>query len=338
MAGDDGGSRRGLQLAGTGGRAKPTSRERRSRRWSRPVAAAPKSRPRPWPSSTPRSSRRRLRREPRDRSRIERRLDRLGGPGHLGLGRRSRNLAHRRCGLASEEPLDYMESMQQPDGHIRWRASSDLNGIWMTAYALPAFTGQVMPYPLVPPSGSTGDAAAELPGGRRGAGSVGGERRGRRWERMHPAASGRTEGERRSHRRPAPGPAGAPSGGVGAGGGGEGAPDFSRPQPGSKGKTPGGARDRPPRAGPRSDRPLAQPPRLEPAPGDRGPRPPNRGATRSRPGSRGGEGARHRRPARRAGRGGNGRPRDGRRARSDGRAPGGPPCPRPERPRGQRAS
>ncbi|HKZ13869.1 MAG TPA: hypothetical protein VJL81_08505, partial [Solirubrobacterales bacterium] len=33
-------------------------------------------------------------------------------------------------GLPTEEPLDYMESMQQPDGHIRWRASSDLNGIW----------------------------------------------------------------------------------------------------------------------------------------------------------------------------------------------------------------
>ena len=30
--------------------------------------------------------------------------------------------------------------------------------------------------------------------------------------------------------------------GVGAGGGGDGAPDFSRPQPESKGKTPGGAR------------------------------------------------------------------------------------------------
>jgi squalene-hopene/tetraprenyl-beta-curcumene cyclase/sporulenol synthase len=41
-------------------------------------------------------------------------------------------------GLASEEPLDYMESMQQPDGHIRWRGSSDLNGIWMTCPPSPA--------------------------------------------------------------------------------------------------------------------------------------------------------------------------------------------------------
>ena len=35
-------------------------------------------------------------------------------------------------GEATEEPLDYMESLQQPDGHIRWKRSSDLNGIWMT--------------------------------------------------------------------------------------------------------------------------------------------------------------------------------------------------------------
>lgn len=40
-------------------------------------------------------------------------------------------------GLATEEPLDYMESMQQPDGHIRWSQSDDLNGIWMTAYVAP---------------------------------------------------------------------------------------------------------------------------------------------------------------------------------------------------------
>jgi hypothetical protein len=113
------------------------------------------------------------------------------------------------------EPLDYLESMQQEDGHLRWRASSDLNGIWMTAYALPAFTGQVLPYPLVPRSEPSAArlascqvaATAEAPGG----GSTGGE-------------------------------ATAPVEGVGAGGGGEGAPDFSRPQPDSKGKTAGGAR------------------------------------------------------------------------------------------------
>jgi Squalene-hopene cyclase C-terminal domain/Prenyltransferase and squalene oxidase repeat len=50
-------------------------------------------------------------------------------------------------GLASEEPLDYMESMQQPDGHIRFSQSSDVNGIWMTAYVVPAFAGQALPIP-----------------------------------------------------------------------------------------------------------------------------------------------------------------------------------------------
>jgi Prenyltransferase and squalene oxidase repeat len=50
-------------------------------------------------------------------------------------------------GLLTEEPLDYMESMQQPDGQIRWSRSSDLNGIWMTAYVTPAFAGQALPIP-----------------------------------------------------------------------------------------------------------------------------------------------------------------------------------------------
>ncbi len=67
-------------------------------------------------------------------------------------------------GLASEEPLDYMESMQQPDGHIRWSRSADLNGIWMTAYVVPAFAGHALPIPAatyseasVPPCNPDGD-------------------------------------------------------------------------------------------------------------------------------------------------------------------------------------
>jgi prenyltransferase beta subunit len=55
-----------------------------------------------------------------------------------------------------KEPLDYMESMQQPDGHIRWKAAEDVNGIWMTAYVLPAFSGQVIP----PPPAARGSALA----------------------------------------------------------------------------------------------------------------------------------------------------------------------------------
>jgi hypothetical protein len=121
-------------------------------------------------------------------------------------------------GLATEEPLDYMEAMQQPDGHIRWRASSDLNGIWMTAYVLPAFTGQVMPYSLVPRATPAGERLASC-------------------EEAKAAPEAPTENELGGGKSTS-------EDGVGAGGGGEGAPDFSGPQPESKGKTPRGARIR----------------------------------------------------------------------------------------------
>ncbi len=81
-------------------------------------------------------------------------------------------------GQATEEPLDYMESMQQPDGHIRWSESSDLNGIWMTAYVAPAFAGQALPIPeatfssaSLPPceNGDGEDAGVIAGGGGKGA-------------------------------------------------------------------------------------------------------------------------------------------------------------------------
>lgn len=100
------------------------------------------------------------------------------------------------------DPLSYMASLQQPDGHIRWRASQDLNGIWMTAYVAPAFAGQTWPIPA-PPCSPKPPSAPPQPG--QGEGTQSGE-------------------------------------GAIAGGGGKGAPLFSRPQPQSKGKTPGGAR------------------------------------------------------------------------------------------------
>ncbi|HVY95902.1 MAG TPA: prenyltransferase/squalene oxidase repeat-containing protein [Solirubrobacterales bacterium] len=53
-------------------------------------------------------------------------------------------------GGPTEEPLDYLASLQEPDGHLRWRRGQDLNGIWMTAYAAPAFAGQVWPIPCPP--------------------------------------------------------------------------------------------------------------------------------------------------------------------------------------------
>jgi hypothetical protein len=128
-------------------------------------------------------------------------------------------------GLASEEPLDYMESLQQPDGHVRWKQSSDMNGIWMTAYVAPAFAGQALPIPRVPlalPSAAavaaTDRANAELPASCSES-PVKGD------EEAPPGSESARQVE-----------------GVIAGGGGDGAPNFSRPKPQSKGKTPGGAR------------------------------------------------------------------------------------------------
>jgi hypothetical protein len=138
-------------------------------------------------------------------------------------------------GLATEEPLDYMESLQREDGHIPWKSTSDLNGIWMTAYVLPAFTGQVMPYPLDQLAGASAERLASCEsttspgeatggGGESGPGSSGSDPGGGAGEAMVEGAA--TEA----------------TAGVAAGGGGEGAHDFSRPRAGSKGKTPGGAR------------------------------------------------------------------------------------------------
>jgi hypothetical protein len=103
------------------------------------------------------------------------------------------------------EPLAYLASMQQADGRIRYKASQELNGMWMTAYVTPAFTGNPLPIteapyeplPALPPEEPTsGDDGVST----------------------------------------------NPVSGVIAGGGGTRAPLFSRPQPNSKGHTPGGVR------------------------------------------------------------------------------------------------
>jgi prenyltransferase beta subunit len=110
-------------------------------------------------------------------------------------------------GLASEEPLGYLASMQQPDGHIRWKASQELNGMWMTGYVTPAFTGNPLPIPAPPPEALPSSPPEE-------------------------ASTGGGDGGVSSN----------PGSGVIAGGAGNHAPLFSRPQPASKGRTPGGAR------------------------------------------------------------------------------------------------
>jgi Squalene-hopene cyclase C-terminal domain/Prenyltransferase and squalene oxidase repeat len=100
------------------------------------------------------------------------------------------------------DPLTYMASLLQPDGHARWKASQDMNGVWMTAYVAPAFAGQTWPIPTPPCSQAPPSAP---PQSGQGGGTQSGE-------------------------------------GTIAGGGGKGAPLFSRPKPQSRGKTPGGAR------------------------------------------------------------------------------------------------
>ena len=108
-------------------------------------------------------------------------------------------------GLASEEPLGYMASLQQEDGHIRWEQSQEWNGVWMTAYVGATMSGDE--YPIRPPSyAGLPQAPPETPGSGQG------------------------------------GESSKPGGGVTAGGSGNGAPLFSRPQSGSKGDTPGGVR------------------------------------------------------------------------------------------------
>ncbi len=51
---------------------------------------------------------------------------------------------------ATDEPLGYLASMQQPDGHIRYKAREEFNGVWMTAQVAPAFAGREYPLPEVP--------------------------------------------------------------------------------------------------------------------------------------------------------------------------------------------
>jgi len=115
------------------------------------------------------------------------------------------------------DPLDFLRSMQRRDGSVRWMASADANPTWMTAYAMPAYAGHAWPVPAPPRS--------EPARGERG---------------VRDAPARRRRGERR------PGRGGLTEEGDGsvvAGGGGRGAPLFSRPQPQSRGATPGGVRD-----------------------------------------------------------------------------------------------
>lgn len=104
-------------------------------------------------------------------------------------------------GSVAEEPLGYMESMQQPDGHIRWKRSQDLNGIWMTAYCSVALGGHTWPIPeaplsndpIQPPKGGQGEGTQSGDGVIAGGGGKGAPL----FSRPKPQSKGRTPGGKR---------------------------------------------------------------------------------------------------------------------------------------------
>jgi hypothetical protein len=115
-------------------------------------------------------------------------------------------------------PLDYLASLQRDDGSIAWKRGDDLNSVWMTAYAAPAYGGHPMPVPPVAREAAVGRAPRQARTPTTGA--------------LEDAPS---EGE---------GGFEAEAGGtVIAGGGSRGAQLFSRPQPQSRGSSAGGVRD-----------------------------------------------------------------------------------------------
>jgi len=101
-------------------------------------------------------------------------------------------------GLATEEPLAYVESLQEPDGHIRWKRSQDVNGIWMTAYCSVALGGQVWPipeaprsnHPIQPPKPGQGEDTQS----GNGVIAAGGGRGAPLFSRPKPQSRGRTPG------------------------------------------------------------------------------------------------------------------------------------------------
>lgn len=59
-------------------------------------------------------------------------------------------------------PLDYLASLQQPDGSIMYMKGRSLNDLWMTAYAAPALAGYPMPVPSIARTTGKGGKGAAL--------------------------------------------------------------------------------------------------------------------------------------------------------------------------------
>jgi len=123
-----------------------------------------------------------------------------------------------RASGTGKTPLDYLAAMQQPDGSIPNSATDRTNTVWITSYTTPALAGASLPIAAV--------QREEQPTNERRGDDPPADTRGE--DGTLPGAGGTADGG---------------AGDVTAGGGGEGAPLFSQPQPGSRGRVPGGDRD-----------------------------------------------------------------------------------------------
>ncbi len=105
----------------------------------------------------------------------------------------------------SADPLSFLESLQEPDGHIRWKRGQDVNGIWMTAYSSVALGGHSWPIPAAPRSNppATAPEPGEGEGGQSGSGVIAGGGGGGAplFSRPKPQSKGRTPGGARVIRR-----------------------------------------------------------------------------------------------------------------------------------------
>ncbi len=97
---------------------------------------------------------------------------------------------------SGKEPLGYLESMQHEDGSIQWKASSDPNTVWMTAFAAPAFSGEPLPIAAVPLA-----VPSSTPPGGDGVVTGGGGEGAPLFSRPQPQSEGHTPGGARQLRR-----------------------------------------------------------------------------------------------------------------------------------------
>jgi hypothetical protein len=100
--------------------------------------------------------------------------------------------------VGGHEPLGFLASLQEADGRLRWKASQDLNGVWMTAYAAPAFAGQTWPIPYTPctkpPPAQAKSGQGEGTQSGKGVIAAGGSSGAPLFSRPKPQSKGKTPG------------------------------------------------------------------------------------------------------------------------------------------------